>query len=112
MYPWTLRGNEGEIDFAPQCPVVIPSKDQPATRERQAGPGRGGLPRKPRRSGGGKGPQKTNARSNKGLRVGGEPNPLERSTTQSPQPLSPLGKLPLPPVHSFLSATSGFPCVP
>ena len=51
--------------------VIVISKDQPATRERQAGPfgvaERYAVPGKPGNAGGGKGPQlKTDARSNEG----------------------------------------------
>ena len=56
-----------------EAPAVIAVWDQPATRERQAGPygvaERSAVPLKPGNAGGGKGPQlKTNARSDKGPR--------------------------------------------
>ena len=72
----TCRGNgDGKHAKLTSCNTGSPGgdrlSDQPATRERQAGPygvaERSVLPMKPGNSGGGKGPQlKTNARSDKG----------------------------------------------
>jgi hypothetical protein len=58
-------------DATREAPAVIAVKDQPATRERPAGPGgvaeKSVVPIKPGNSGGGKGLQlKTDARSNEG----------------------------------------------
>ena len=60
-------------DATREAPAVIAVGDQPATRERQAGPSgvaeRPVVPMKPGNAGGGKGPQlKGNARSDEGRR--------------------------------------------
>ena len=66
-------------DATREAPAVIAGVDQPATRERQAGPygvaERLVVPMKPGNAGGGKGPQlKANARSDEGRGIGDEPN--------------------------------------